>query len=95
MDMATFNPVSPSADFAYEGNRTVGKASPKVRFTLDITPELNARLDEIARQNGVTKANVLRSAIVLYDVASQAKAQNKSKVILRDADGTEREVIGL
>ena len=45
----------------------------KVRLSLDVSPELNRILDELATKIHSTKSDVLRKAIVLMELAVQAK----------------------
>jgi len=54
-----------------------------IRLSLDVSPELNAALESLADRLGITKADVLRRAIVLYDVATKAKAAGQRVGIAR------------
>ncbi|MBW4699175.1 MAG: DNA-binding protein [Aphanocapsa lilacina HA4352-LM1] len=49
--------------------------STKVRLSLDVSQELYQVLDEIARMEETTKADVLRRSIALMQVAVEAKRQ--------------------
>ncbi len=51
------------------------REKPRVRLTLVLPDQVNARLEEMARQNGETKTDVLRKAIDLIDVAMKAKSR--------------------
>jgi hypothetical protein len=57
----------------------------KVRLSLDVSPELNALLEELAREIEGNKSDVLRKAITLMDVAVQANKNNR-KLLIADAD---------
>jgi predicted transcriptional regulator len=48
-----------------------------VHFSLDLSPELNQILEELARKIGGTKSDVLRQAITLMQVLVQAKEQTQ------------------
>lgn len=67
----------------------------KVRLSLDISPELNRLLEELAATTGGTKSDVLRKAIALMEVAVDAKRRGL-KLGLADKDQTlATEIIGL
>ena len=60
------------------------------RLTLDLSEEIDGRLTEIAKRNGMTKAEAMRKAFALLAVADQEKQKgNGSSIgIVRDnADG--------
>ncbi|NHC37711.1 DNA-binding protein [Scytonema millei] len=48
-----------------------------VHLNLDLSPELNEKLEEIAQKIGGTKSDVLRQAIALMQIAIAAKEQGK------------------
>jgi len=67
----------------------------KVRLSLDISPELNSLLEELAAKTGGTKSDVLRKAIALMEVAIDAKRRGL-KLGLADRDQPlTTEIIGL
>jgi hypothetical protein len=68
----------------------------KVRLSLDVSAELNRRLEEIAAETGTTKSDVLRKALVLFDVAVGAKGQGK-KLYVSDQPpaGASQEIVGI
>ncbi|HEX8073144.1 MAG TPA: ribbon-helix-helix protein, CopG family [Pyrinomonadaceae bacterium] len=67
----------------------------RVRLSLDISPELNRLLEELAAKTGGTKSDVLRKAITLMEVAVDAKRRGL-KLGLADKDQTlATEIIGL
>ena len=43
------------------------------RLTLDLAPEIDDKLTDIARRNGITKAEAMRRAFALLAVADQEK----------------------
>lgn len=68
----------------------------KVRLSLEVSTELNRRLDEIAAETGTTKSDVLRKAIVLFDVAVGAKGQGKKLYVSEQPPaGTSQEIVGI
>jgi len=68
----------------------------KVRLSLDVSPELNHLLEELADQTGTTKSDVLRKAIALMDVAVDAKREGKRVYISdRAPEGASREIVGI
>lgn len=66
-----------------------------VRLSLVVSPELNERLEQLASQNHTTKSEILRKAVILFDVASEAKAQKKRLGILNENKQLETEIIGI
>jgi hypothetical protein len=57
----------------------------KVRLSLDVSKQLNATLDEIAAALGITKAEALRRAITLMELAVEGKERGQ-RVALADKD---------
>jgi hypothetical protein len=68
----------------------------KVRLSLDVSPELNDLLEELARETHATKSEVLRKAIALMDVAVEAKGHGQ-KLYVSDQPpaGASREIVGI
>ncbi len=67
----------------------------KVRLSLDISPELNSLLEDIASKTGGTKSDVLRKAIALMEVAVDGKRRGL-KLGLADKDQPlATEIVGL
>ena len=48
------------------------------RLTLDLSPEINERLEAIARSNGITKSEAMRRAFALLAVADTEKKKGLS-----------------
>lgn len=48
-----------------------------VHLSLDISPELNEKLEEIANKIGGTKSDVLRQSLALMQIVLAAKEQGK------------------
>lgn len=67
--------------------------SETVRLNLRITPDVKARLEELKDEtNSANLAEVVRRALTLYD-AMYSESKDGSKVILRDSEGKDREVM--
>ena len=66
-----------------------------VRVSLDISPELNSKLEELAGENHASKSDVLRRAIALMDIATQAKKSGKKFGIAEANQPLATEIIGL
>jgi predicted transcriptional regulator len=81
--MSTDKWNSLAAELAKSGGQT--KNTDKVRITVDISPALYQKLDELANAIHGTKSEVLRRAIALMDVAVKAKEQGK-KIGLAEQD---------
>ena len=67
----------------------------KVRISLDISPELNDKLQAMARDMHGTKSDVLRKSLALMEVALQATKEGKKFGAAEHSDQLTTEVIGL
>ena len=56
----------------------------KVRYTIDLTEELNNEIEEIAQTEGIPKSEVFRRAIALLKVAQRATRQGEHVGVGRD-----------
>ncbi|QWF72002.1 hypothetical protein KEF85_05975 [Methylomonas paludis] len=45
---------------------------------MNLSPELNERLEQLATANHTTKTEILRKAIALYDVVAEAKTEKNA-----------------
>ena len=70
-------------------------SSEKVRLSLDVSPELNQVLEELATKIHGTKSDVLRKAIALMDVAVQAKEKHQKLGIMDENQQLVTEIVGL
>ncbi len=67
----------------------------KVRISLDISPELNEKLQIMARDMHGTKSDVLRKSLALMEVALQATKEGKKFGAAEHSDQLTTEVVGL
>lgn len=67
----------------------------KVRLSLDLSEELNETLDRLAADSGTTKSDVLRKAIVLVEVAAQAKRKHQKLAIVDEEEQVVSRIVGL
>lgn len=67
----------------------------KIRLSLDVSPELNDTLGELAQKTGTTKSEVLRKAIALMEVAVEAKEKHNRLGILDEERHLVREIVGI
>lgn len=65
------------------------KREPMVSMRLDMSPSSNAMLEELADEKYTTKADILRRALALYKVATDAARDNKGVGIFNE----KREVV--
>ena len=75
--------------------KTLSNEKTKIRLSLDISPEANSLLEELAEKIGTTKSEVLRKAIVLMEVAIEAKRQGKKFGIAERDQTLATEIVGL
>ena len=66
-----------------------------VRLNVNITEELNTRLDELAEQSGSTKSELLRKAIALIDLAVTERGQGNKLAITDAKQHVLREIVGV
>jgi hypothetical protein len=67
----------------------------EIRLSLDVSPELNDALAQLAAKLRTTKSNVLRKAIALMEVAVRAKEEHKKFGIAAPNQLLETEIVGL
>ena len=65
------------------------------RLSLILSPELSETLEELAERSHSTKSEVLRKAIALLDVASEAKEKDQKIGILDQDDKVVKEIVGI
>ena len=71
------------------------KERKEIRLSLDISPETNSLLEDLAKKIGGTKSDVLRKAIVLMEVAVEAKRQGRKFGIAEKDQPLATEIVGL
>jgi predicted transcriptional regulator len=64
-----------------------------MRFTIDLSAEIDEKLSSIAKQSNTTKADVMRRAFALMALAQDEKSRGNSLGIVRD-DGGALKAIG-
>lgn len=67
----------------------------KIRLSLDVSPELNETLDELAQKTGTTKSDILRKAIALMEVAVEAKEKHNRLGVFDEEQHLVREIVGI
>jgi len=63
----------------------------KVRFTLELTEDVNGFLDDVAEQNGTTKSEILRKAVALLKASEIAKQKGRELAVI---DPKSEKVVG-
>ena len=66
-----------------------------VRLNLNITDELNQRLDQIAKKSGNSKSDLLRKAIVLMELVVDENAKGNVLSITDKNHHVLREIVGI
>lgn len=67
----------------------------KIRLTLDVSPELNSILKELAKDSSTTKSDVLRRAIALMDLAVNEQKKGKKLLLTNEDESEKKEIVGL
>jgi predicted transcriptional regulator len=67
----------------------------KVRFNLDLSPETDSLLEDLAEQMGGTKSEVLRKAIALMKIAVEARCEGRKFGIAEADQPLAIEIIGI
>jgi len=62
-----------------------------IRMSLDVTPEMKAAIEELARKGGRTQAEVLRNAVGLLKVVKEINPNGP--VIVLDQEGHKTKII--
>jgi predicted transcriptional regulator len=79
---------SPKEYFMANDNETI-------RLSLAVSPELNERLELLASNGHMSKSEVLRKAIALFDVVAEAKSEKKRFGILDQNKQLLTEIVGI
>ena len=66
----------------------------KVRLSLDVSPELYETLEQLANKTHGSKSDVLRKAIVLMEVAVEAKERHQKLGLLDENRQVVSDIIG-
>jgi predicted transcriptional regulator len=66
-----------------------------VRLSLSVSPELNEKLEQMATSSHTTKSEILRKAIALFDVVTEAKSEKKRFGILDQDKRLLTEIVGI
>jgi predicted transcriptional regulator len=66
-----------------------------IRLTLTMSPSLNAKLEQLAVTTCSTKAEILRKAIVLYELAHKASLKDQRVGVFDEDERLVMEIVGL
>lgn len=72
-----------------------GAESGRVRLTLVLSCDLNARLEQLSEDTGGSKSEVLRRSIALYEVAHEAKHEGRHMAVLDAGDRVLTRIVGI
>jgi predicted transcriptional regulator len=67
----------------------------KIRFNLDLSPEADLLLEDLAEQMGGTKSTVLRKAIALMKIAVEARREGRKLGIVEIDQPLATEIVGI
>lgn len=67
----------------------------KVKLSLFVSPQLNETLESMAQESGSTKSDVLRKALALFEVASEARREGNRLGILTKDRQVVTEIVGV
>lgn len=62
------------------------------RFTIDLTDDIDSSLTRIAKRRGITKAEAMRRAFALLEVADEAK-EDRQRIGILSKDGDKLRVV--
>jgi predicted transcriptional regulator len=79
----------------YYASRFPMAAKQTVRLSLDVSPELNDKLEELADKIHGSKSDVLRKAITLMQVAVEGKERGQRLGLANKDQPLATEIIGL
>jgi hypothetical protein len=66
-----------------------------VKMSLHLSPETNDMLEQLSRDNHLTKSDLLRKSLALMQVALKNKKKGNHLVMVNDKGEKEGEIIGL
>lgn len=67
----------------------------KIRLSLEIPPEINRMLEEIADHLGSSKTEVIKRSLALAEAAQKARRENKIVGVMTQDHRLEKEFIGI
>lgn len=67
---------------------------PPVRFDVRMPLDLAQDMQDLEQSTGLSRGEIFRRAMALYKRAKETQSE-RGNVLLRDSDGTLREVIGI
>jgi len=67
----------------------------QIRLSLDVSPELNNMLDDMAEKTHASKSEVLRKSITLMEVAVQEKSKGNHLGVVGKDQKIIKEIIGI
>lgn len=70
------------------------QAMPSTRFNVIMPFDMAQDMQDLVEGTGHSRGEIFRRAIALYKLAVKAKS-TKGNIILRDSDGTLREIVGI
>lgn len=65
------------------------------QLLLDMSPELAAKLENMSENIHCSKSDILRKAIILFDLASKYTRQGKHLVVVDDNNNRVSEIVGI
>ncbi len=69
--------------------------SEPVRLSLTVSPELNERLEQLAAKSHSSKSEILRKALALFDVATEAKEMHQRLGVFDQNRQIVTEIVGI
>lgn len=66
-----------------------------VKMSLHLSPETNDMLEQLSRDNHLTKSDLLRKSLALMQVALKNKKKGNHLVMINDKGEKEGEIVGL
>ncbi len=73
----------------------LSEAHEGVRLTLDVSYDLNARLEQLAKDNASTTSDILLKAFTLFDLVADATRQKNRVAILDQDKNLLTEIVGI
>ncbi|MDJ0677438.1 MAG: ribbon-helix-helix protein, CopG family [Calothrix sp. MO_167.B42] len=66
-----------------------------IRLSLDVSPEVNEIINELAHKSGVSKSDILRKSIALMELAVKAKARGEKVAFVDENQVVNTEIVGI
>ena len=84
--------MPPGRGFGMTGRSAVQVHPVTMRIIVEVNPELDATIDNMAEELGLSKGMTILKALSLLKTALEARSEGKRIVIVNDVENSEQEI---